>query len=110
MEVVLDGPVASHGVSKGFGREGARADVRSSFGLDLVSSLDAAFDHGDGNEFGETGCARIGALGADPVDNMGDRVGSDLKPAVILAEGLEPLDLARRCCFEIAFDIGMQWR
>jgi hypothetical protein len=69
-----------------------------------------AFDHADGDELGETGCTRIGALRTDPVDNMGDRVGSDLDPAVILAQGLEPIDLAGRCCFEVTFDVGMQRR
>ena len=100
--------MASHSASKGFCRERTRGDIRSSFGLNLVSSLDAAFDHADGDELGETRCTWIGALRADPVDNMGDRVDSDLDPAVILARGLEPIDLAGRCCFEVTFDVGMQ--
>src|SRR5271169_6034376 len=102
--------MASYGTSEGFGRERTRGDVRSSFGLNLVSSLDAAFDHADGDELGETGCTRIGALRADPVDNMGDHVGSDLDPAVILAQRFEPFDLAGRRCFEVTFDVGMQRR
>ena len=36
VQVVLDGPMDSHRVSQGFGRDGARGDVGSPFGLDLV--------------------------------------------------------------------------
>src|SRR5438876_8769051 len=94
VEIVLDGPVASHGVSEGFGREGARGDVGSLFGCDLVTTLDLAFDHSDGGDLRETGSAGIRTLGGDPVDNVGHGVGSDLEPAVLLANALEALDFA----------------
>jgi hypothetical protein len=37
-------------------------------------------------------------------------MGSDLKSAMILADRLEPIEFARRCCFKIAFDLGMERR
>jgi hypothetical protein len=110
VKVVFDGPVASHGVGEAFGREGARGDVGSPLDFDLVCPLDPALDHGDSGDAGEPGCARIGALGCDPIDGVRDRMGAEFDPAVILTEGLEPLDLAGRCGVEIAFDVGMQRR
>jgi len=110
VKIVLDGPVASHGVREGRGREAARGDVTSPFSLDFVTSLDPALDHSNGGEFRETGCARIGTLGGGPVDNVGDRMGADFEPAMLLADSLDPLDLAGRRCFEIAFDLRVERR
>src|ERR1700726_1576082 len=53
--------------------EHAGGDIGSPLGLDLVASLDAAFDHADGGEFREAGGARIGTIRSDPVDHIGDR-------------------------------------
>src|SRR4029077_4659066 len=39
VQVVLDGPVASHGLGEGLGGEVARADVAAPLGLDLVGAL-----------------------------------------------------------------------
>src|SRR5258705_7634348 len=82
MKVVFDPPMAACAVSEGCGRERPGGDIGSLFGLDLVAALDAALDHGDGGELGETGCARIGALRGVPVDDMGDRMGANLNAAV----------------------------
>src|SRR3984893_1251843 len=76
MQVVLDGPVASHGIGESCGRERARRDVGSALTLNLVSSLNPALDHADRSEFREAGCPRVGALGSDPIDTVGDSVGS----------------------------------
>src|SRR5438445_11622351 len=80
MKVVFDPPMAACAVSEGCGRERPGGDIGSLFGLDLVAALDAALDHGDGGELGETGCARIGALRGVPVDDMGDRVRTSMRP------------------------------
>src|SRR5262252_210747 len=47
---------------KGCGRESARGDVGSPFGLDFIAAFNATFDHGDGGDLGEAGCARINVL------------------------------------------------
>jgi hypothetical protein len=41
---------------------------------------------------------------------MGDGVGSDFEPAVLLANGPGPLDLAGMCYVEIAFHVGVERR
>jgi hypothetical protein len=41
---------------------------------------------------------------------MGDRIVAHLDAAVVLADRLDLLDLARWRCFEIALDVGMQRR
>ena len=37
-------------------------------------------------------------------------MGTNLDPAVLLADGLDPFDLVGWCRFEIALDIGMERR
>src|SRR5439155_5168603 len=108
MKVVFDPPMASCAVREGCGRERAGGDIGSLFSLDLVAALDAALDHGDGGELREAGCARVGALRGVPVDDMGDRIVANLDAAVVLADRLDLLNLARWRCFEIALDVGMQ--
>src|SRR5947208_6065036 len=103
MKVVFDPPMAACAVSEGCGRERAGGDIGSLFGLDLVAALDVALDHGDGGELREAGCARVRALRRIPIDDMGDRIGADLDAAVVLADRLDLLDLARWRCFEIPF-------
>jgi hypothetical protein len=61
-------------IGEGCGREHARGDIGSLFGLDLVAALDAALDHGDGGELWEAGCTRVGARRGVPVDDTGDRM------------------------------------
>jgi hypothetical protein len=70
VKVVLNGPVASHGLGEGFGREGTRGDVGSPLGGDLFVALDLALDHGDGDDLWEAGRSGIGAFGYDPIDDM----------------------------------------
>src|SRR6202162_3846464 len=88
MKLVFDGPVTACRLGEGCGREHTGGDIGSPFGLDLVAALDPAFDHGDGGEFGEAGCTRIGTLRRIPVDHMGDGMAADLDAAVVLAERL----------------------
>src|SRR5438445_6256656 len=102
MEVVFGPPLAACAVSEGCGRERPGGVIGSLFGLDLVAALDAALDHGDGGEVGETECARVGALRGVPVDDMGDRMGANLNAAVVLAHRLDLLDVTGRRCLEIA--------
>jgi hypothetical protein len=59
VKAVFDAPMASCAVREGCGRERAGGDVGSLFGLDLVTTVDAALDHGDGGELREAGLARI---------------------------------------------------
>ena len=108
MQLVFDGPVTSHGVGEGSSREGARGDVGSSFGLNLVTALGPALDHGDGGELGETELSRIGALRGCPVDLVGDGEVSDFEPAMAFLDSLRPLKLVGRCDIEIAPDFGMK--
>jgi hypothetical protein len=87
--------MASRGIGKGSGRERARRDVGSPFGLDLVSALDPALDDGDGSDFWEARGTRIGTLRIDPVHRVGDRLGADLDAAMVLADCLDLLDFMR---------------
>jgi hypothetical protein len=107
VQVVFDRPVASRSVGEDSGRERAGRDIGSPFGFDLVAALDPALDHGDNADFREARGPRIGTLRIDPVDHMGNRMGTNLDPAVLLADGLDPLDLVGWSRFEIALDIGM---
>ena len=110
MQVVFDCPVASRSVGEDSGRERAGRDIGSPFGFDLVAALDPALDHGDSADFREARGTRIGTLRIDPVDHMGDRMGTNLNAAVLLADGLDPFDLVGWRRFEIALDIGMERR
>ena len=110
MKVVLDGPVAAHGVGEGVGPKDPRRDVGAPLELNLFAALSPALDHCDGGELGEAECARIGALGGHPVDLVGDRVGSDFQPAMALVDSLRLLDRVGRCGIEIAFNFGMKGR
>src|ERR1700753_4043089 len=100
--------MATDTLCEGWGRESARGDVGSPFGLDFVAALDAALDHGDGGDFSEAGSARIAALGSVPVNNVGNCMEADLETAVVLANGFDLLDVAGRCGVEIALDIVME--
>jgi hypothetical protein len=57
--VVLDGPVAAHGVGEGTGCKDSGRDIGPPFGLDPVTALDPALDHRDGDELWEAECAWI---------------------------------------------------
>src|SRR5215469_1677955 len=108
MQLVFNGPVASHCVGEGGRRESARGDVGSSFGLDLVVALGPALDHGDGGKLGETEFSQIGALRGCPVDLVGDGVVSDFEPAMTLLDSLRTLELVGRCRIEIDPNFSMK--
>src|SRR5215472_12093074 len=58
----FDAPMVADSLCKGCGRESARGDVGSPFGLDFVAAFNKTFDHGDGRDLGEAGSARINVL------------------------------------------------
>jgi len=81
--------------------ESARRRYRIAARLDFVAALDVAFDHGDGGELRKTRGARKLRSEALPVDDVGDRMHTDLKLAVVLADRLDLLNLAGRRGVEI---------
>src|SRR5882762_2599744 len=82
MKVVLDGPVAAHGVGEGVGPKDPRRDVGAPLELNLFAALSPALDHCDGGELGKAECARIGALGGHPVGGWWRTPRPDAGPSV----------------------------
>ena len=108
MAGVFDGPVGTDGPCEALWVEVCGGDVVSLGAGGLALLFDLSLDHGDGREVWEAGLAGIVALAPQPVEILGQAVGSGLEAAMVLVEKGQGLEFGLGRGLEIASDLPIE--
>ena len=106
----FDTPVATGGCGDALDVEGRGGDIEACVEAAAVGIFYARVNLDQGVDGGEAGLARIAAVGCDPVDVAGSRIGSRLDAAMSLLDGSFGDEFVGGSGAEIVLDIGFEGR